>query len=155
MLQELGQLAAVAERVRAPELAAAEAELLLEEALAVEEVAEQRLAGGEVAIGLDPRAADRDEPTGGDLLPDARPEPGLALADPVVVDGLRAGEAVLGVLVHQPQLGRERAHGLAAALGERPEPGRVEVRVADRGELVGVRAVDVLVQLSEEFGVAR
>ena len=59
---QLRQLAVVAERVRAPELACSGApNSLLEEALAVQELPHERLAGGDVAVGLDPAAADRHE----------------------------------------------------------------------------------------------
>ena len=42
----------------------------------------------------------------------------------------------VGVALHQPQLGGERAHALAERLLERPQPRRVDVRVADGGDLV-------------------
>ena len=57
---DLRQLAVVAEHVGVPELACSGApKLALEEALAVQELAHQRLADGQVAVGLDPRSADR------------------------------------------------------------------------------------------------
>ena len=59
LAHDLRQLAVVAEHVGVPELAAAAAEALLEVALAVQELAQERLAGGDVAVRLDPRPADR------------------------------------------------------------------------------------------------
>ena len=52
--------ARVAEHVRQPQLRAAAAELALEEPLAVQQLAHQRLAGRQVGVRLDPGAADRD-----------------------------------------------------------------------------------------------
>ena len=143
---DLRELAVVAEHVGVPEHLGAAPELLLEEALAVEELAHQRLARGEVAVGLDPRPADREPLAARDPLADARVESGRAVADPRVLLRLRAGEAVVGIALHQPQLGRERAHALAVGLLERPQPGGVDVGVADRGDLVRPRAVAPLEQ---------
>src|SRR4029079_1030615 len=67
-----------------------------------------------------------------------------------VVLGLRGAEDVLGVLVHEPYLRRERPLRLAPALLQRPEPGGVEVRVADRGELVRAAVRVALVQRGED-----
>src|SRR2546423_9769050 len=74
--QELRQLAVVPERVRRPELAAADPELALEEPLAVEELAHERLARRKVEVGLDPAAAGRHELAGRDLRADALPQIG-------------------------------------------------------------------------------
>src|SRR5581483_5748044 len=143
---ELGKLPAVAERVRRPELAAANAELLLEEPLAVHELAEQRLARRQIAVRLNPAAADGNELAGRDLRANALPQVGLALLDPRVLLGLRARKAKVLVLVHVPRLAGERAHELSLGLGERPEPRRVDVRVTDCIDLVHARAVVMLVQ---------
>ena len=136
LAHQLRQLGGVAEDVRVPELRAAAAELGLEEALAVEELARQRLPGRQVAVGLDPGAADRDPAAGGDGLAHPRVERRGAVAQPRVVLGLRVGEDVLGVVVEQPQLGGRGADELAVGLLERPQPGRVEVGMADRRDLV-------------------
>ena len=75
---DLRQLAVVAEHVGVPELAAAAAELALEEALAVQELAHERLARGQVAVGLDPGAADRHPLAGLDVAADPLVEVGVA-----------------------------------------------------------------------------
>ena len=152
---DLRQLAVVAEHVGVPEHARAAAELALEEALAVDELAHERLAGGQVAVGLDPRPADREPLPGGDALADPRPEPGRAVADPRVLLGLRAGEAVVGVALHEPQLGRERPHALAEGLLQRPQPRRVDVGVADGGDLVRPGRVAPLLQQRGEDRAGR
>ena len=148
--QDLRDLAVVAERVRRPELAAARAEALPEVALAVEQLAHQRLAAREVEIGLHPRAADDLPAALADALAQPLVEPGRVLLEPRVV--LRRGgrEAVLGVAVHQRELARPRAHDLAPRLGQRPQPGGVDVRVADRGDVVGAAGVAVGVEVAED-----
>src|SRR5207245_2238420 len=101
-------------------------ELVLEEPLAVDELPEQRLAGGDVAVRLDPAAADRHELPVLDLRADALPEVRVALLDPCVLLRLRAREPELRVLVHVARLAAERAHELAIGLRERPEPRGVD-----------------------------
>ncbi len=150
---ELRQLPVVAERIRAPELGAAHAEPRLEPALPVQELTDERFSGGDVAIRLDPGAARRDEAAAGHCRANPRPELGDAALDPVVVLRRGAREPVPGVLVEQPELRRPRAHGLALRLRERPQPGRVEVRVPDGRNLVGRRAVPARVQALEDRGI--
>lgn len=125
----------------------------LEPALAVQKLADERLPGGEVAVGLDPAAAGRDEPPLGHRAAQPLPQLRVVALDPLVVLGRGAGEAELGILVQKPQLGRERSHGLAPGFGERPEPGGVQVRVPDRHELVHPGGVAVLVQALKDRGV--
>ena len=124
---DLRELAVVAEHVRVPELAAAAAELALEESLALQELAHERLARGQVAVRFDPGAADRHPPAGLGVAEDALVEAGMPRADPVVLLGLRAREPELRVAVHVRRLGAEGAHQLALRLGQRPEPRRVDV----------------------------
>ena len=69
---ELRQLAVVAEHVGVPEHGRAAPELAREEALAVQELAHERLARGQVAVRLDPAAADGQ--------PAARPRPARGCA---------------------------------------------------------------------------
>src|SRR5687768_9926823 len=58
---------------------------------------------------------------------------------PNSVERIRSQKAVLGVALHQPQHRGEGATSLLASLLDGPEPGTVDVRVADRGNgrLVG------------------
>ena len=133
---ELRELRGVAEHVGQPQLGAAAAEVLLEPALAVEELAGQRLPRGQVAVGLHPHRADREPLPARDRLAHAGEERRRALRQPRVVLCLRVREAVLGIRVHQPQLRGRRAHELAPRLLERPQPRRVEVGVADRAHPV-------------------
>ena len=71
-----------------------------------------------------------------DLDVDPLEQLGLVLVDPRVLLGLRAGEAVLGQLVHQPHRRGERPHALAHRLAHRPQPRRVDVGVAGGDDAV-------------------
>ena len=104
--------------------------------------------------GSTQRAAGGDELSADDLCADALPQLGVPLLHPRVLLRLRAREPVLGVLVHVADCGAERPQRLAVRLGERPEPRCVDVRVADCGDLVRVRAVPLLVELGEDRRVA-
>ncbi len=138
---DLRQLAVVAEHVRVPELAAAPAELALEERLPEQELPDERLAGGDVAVRLDPGTSHGNELPARDALPDPLVQVGVALLDPGVLLRLGAGEPVLGIRVHVRGLRAERPDALPVRLRDRPEPGGIDVRVSDRGDLVAVVAV--------------
>ncbi len=135
--RQLREGGGVAEGVRQPHPLALHAELLGEEALAVHQLTGQRLAAGQVAVRLDPHSADRRPLPGPcrllhppvDLRP-AVPHPGVLL-------GLRAGEDEVGVLLRQGGHIGEGPGRLALGLAERPEPGAVDMGVADGGDGVG------------------
>ncbi len=82
---DLRERARVSEDVRVPKLATGDPELLAEEALAVEELADERLARGDVAVGLDPCPSRRHEAPLGDAPLDLFPERGMPLLDPRVL----------------------------------------------------------------------
>jgi hypothetical protein len=130
--QHLREAGGVPEHVGQPEVVGVDAELVAEEAPAVDDLADQRLAGGDVAVGLDPHAADHLEAPLGHPLADALPDRRVAVAHPRQLLRLGDGEAEVGVAVHRGEGGRERAGALADGLPQRPEPGRVDVGVADR-----------------------
>ena len=136
-LHDLGQGRRVAEHVGQPDVVGLQAELLEVEALPVDDLAHQRLARGDVAVGLHPHAAGRFDATLGDAHLHALPQVRVVVAHPGQVLGLGDDEAVLGVAVHEGEHRGEGAGALAHRLAERPEPGRVEVGVADRGDPMG------------------
>ncbi len=136
--------------VRAPELAAAPSEAALEEALAVEELADDRLAGGQVAVRLDPGAADDEPAPLGDPPGDPGVEVGGVLLQPQVVLGGRGGEPVLRVAVEEVELVGGDPDHLAAGLGERPEPGGVEVGVTEGGDAVDVAPVPLAEEVRQD-----
>src|SRR5712692_271497 len=71
-----------------------------------------------------------------DLLLDAAVDVGVRLLDPCVLRGLRCGEDVIRMLVHQSELRRPAARDLTLAFPDRPLPGGVDMCVADCGDSV-------------------
>ena len=137
LAHDLGKVGRVPEDVGQPYLGRVPPELPGEEALAVEDLAHERLARRDVAVGLDPHAPDRLELSAFDLLLHAAVEVRVPVFHPRVLLGLGAGEPVVGVLVHQAHGGRKGAGALADRLPQRPQPGRVDVGVAHRAHSVG------------------
>ena len=98
---------------------------------AVEDLSNEALAARRIAVGFDPHRtpglpttlAD----TGGDPLEQRR----RVLPDPAVLLGLAAEEPEVGATFHQTIDRRERPEALSTGLRERPEPGGVDVGVAD------------------------
>ena len=137
LAQNLGQGRAVAEHVGEPKVGGLPPQLVDEEALPVNDLTHQRFTRGDVAVRLHPHAAHGLELTALDLLADALVQARVAVLDPAVLLGLGAGEAVLGVLVHEPHRVGEGAGALAGRLPQRPQPGRVDVGVAHGADAMG------------------
>ncbi len=136
---DLRQRSRVAERVGQPHLAGVDPELVEEEPLALHELADERLAARHVRVRLDPHAADWHEPALGDALAEALEELRVVLLQPRVLLRAGGGEHEVGILVHEREHVREGPGDLAARLAHGPEPGGVDVRVADRGDPVRAR----------------
>ncbi len=126
----------VAEGVGQPDAPGLDAELVEEELLAVHELPDHGLAADHVGVGLHPHAADRYEPALRDLLLDPLEELGPVDLDPVQLLRLRHGEHELGVPVHQVDHVGGGPGDLADGLAQRPQPGRVDVGVADGADPV-------------------
>ena len=88
LLQDLRERGRVAEHVGQPEVGRLAPELVEEEALAVHDLANQRLTRRDVAVGLDPHAPDRLEPTGRHLVAHAVVQRRVELFHPGVLLGL-------------------------------------------------------------------
>ena len=138
---DLRQRGGVPEHVGDPHVAGHIAELLLEIAFAVENLADQRFARGQVAIGLDPHGPDRLPLAAADGFFDAVPDFGIVGLHPGVLLSLGTHEDVFRIAVHVIQGGGKRAGAFADGLAQRPEPGRVDVGMADGGKGVGGVAV--------------
>ena len=141
-LHQLRQRRGVAERVRQPDLLGLDPVLVQEEPLAVHELPGQRLAAGHVGVGLDPHAADRDDGAVGNGL--LQPLPHLAGSCPSsrrAAGPARTRTRSSGYSCARAVDVRDGPGDLAPGLAQRPQPGRVDVRVPDRGQLVraGVR----------------
>ena len=131
LAQQLGQRGRVAEGVRQPEHPAVHPQLLPVEPLAEDQLPHQRLAGGDVGVRLHIHGPLGDPPPGLDGGADPLVQFGVMVAAHLVGGGLALQEPVVRVLVQQPQLGRKGAGSLAVGLLHRPQPGQVQVGVAD------------------------
>jgi hypothetical protein len=86
--KDLREVGRVAEHVRQPQAAGLHVHLVGEEALAVDDLADERLAAREVAVRLDPHAPHHLELSLRDLLADPVVETGVVGADPGQLLGL-------------------------------------------------------------------
>ena len=81
-LHDLGERRGIAEDIGQPHVLGLDAELLPMELLAVEDLADERFARGDVAVGLDPHAAGRLEPALGDPRLHPIPQIGIVVTHP-------------------------------------------------------------------------
>ena len=133
---DLRQGRGVAEGVRQPDLLGLHAEVVQEEPLAGDELTGHRLAARHVGVGLHPHAADRHELAGRDLGPDPVEQLRVELLDPGVLLRRRAGEPEVRVGLGELEDVGERPGALADGLPDRPQPGGVDVGVADGDDAV-------------------
>src|SRR5581483_7907966 len=132
--QDLRQRRVVAERVEVRAGRRGDAEAVEQVALAVEALPDERLTGRDVAVRLDPPAADDLPAAAGDVLANTGEELGVALLDPLQEEHGGVREDEVRVLVEPVERGRERRAHLLVALRPLPEPHRVDVRVPDHVE---------------------
>ena len=130
--EQLRQGSAVAEHIRLPQRHRLLAELLAEEALAVEDLPDQRLAAGDVDVGFDPHRPLHLPAPFGDTVLDPFVERGVVLLDPCILLRLAGAENVVGIALQHRQRGREGAAAFADRLADRPKPGEIHMRVPDR-----------------------
>jgi len=123
----------VTEHVRQPEVLHVEAEFVHVIVLAVQELADHRLAGDDVAVGFDPHAALKLPASFGDPRFDLLIEFGVVVADEFVEHRLRRAEHIVRVTLHVVELAGEGARRLADRFADRPEPADVDVGVPHRG----------------------
>src|SRR5206468_3041777 len=121
----------VAERVDVRAGRRDDAELLLQVALSVERLPHERFATGDVAVRLDPPAADDLEAPGVDVRADSLEQLRIALLHPGEEERGVAGEDELGKLVEPVDGGVEGGANFLVALGPLPQPHRIDVGVAD------------------------
>ena len=100
LAEDLRQLPVVAERIGAPVDRAAPAEVVLEPPLPAEQLADERLAARQVAVGLDPGAADHLPAALGDPLGERAKSAGSSSLEPGVMLGRGGRVTVLRVAVH-------------------------------------------------------
>src|SRR5205814_10047959 len=96
LLDELRQVARIAEHVGQPQGLRLHPELAYEESLAMQQLTHERLAARKVAVRLDPHRANGLPLAGRDLLFHPFVQVGIRLLDPRVLRTPRAREHVLG-----------------------------------------------------------
>src|SRR5688500_5207033 len=110
------------------------AELLLEIPLAIEHLAHHRLAGWDLAVRLHPRTAYRLPASLLDPPPYPLEDLRRSSFYPPVELGRGLVEHEIVIALHKREHAREGPTPLAHGLGDGPQPGQVEVRVARQGE---------------------
>ncbi len=130
-LDELRQVPGVAKDVGQPEHRrfGAGAEVLAEEGAAKQELARQRFGPAQVAVRLDPHAADGFPASFGDARLDVLEKLRVVLAHVVVELRLALREVIFRKLLHQPQHSVEGAASLLPRDAQRPQPGHIDVSV--------------------------
>jgi hypothetical protein len=134
--QDLRQSRGVTEHVREPHIVGFVSELLAEILLAIEELAHHRLGTSQVTVGLYPHGPDGFPLTSLDGLLDSVEEGGILFFYPFVLRCLRVDKDVLGIPFKQTQLGGSGVGHFLLGDMDGPQPGRVEVGMADGDELV-------------------
>ena len=134
LVHNLRQGSGIPKYVRDPNILGLIAELFFEEAFAKKDLPDERFAGDEVAIGFDPHGANRLPLSATDSFFYAFPDLWIVGLHPRVLLGLRANEHVARIFLHVVQRSGKRAGALANRLPQRPEPGGINVRVADGGK---------------------
>ena len=131
LADDLRQGGGVAEHVRNPQVADVHAEVVHEEILAVEELADHRFAGDQIAVGFDPPAALKLPTSFLHAFLDFRKQLRIMIFRHLVELRLRFAEDVVRILLHEGDLAGERTRAFADAFADRPQPADVDVGVAD------------------------
>ena len=123
------QGARVAEAVDIVSRGHVHAEAIAEVALAVERLADERLAAGQVAVGLQPPASRDDPAAGAHQIDYLGEESGIQILDPAVDDRFTACKDHPRVVVEQLDGRPAGADGFGTAFGPAPEPDGVQMGV--------------------------
>ncbi len=116
LLHDLGQRGRIAEHVGQPHIVGLDSQFIEVEAFAVDDLADQRFARRNIAVGFDPHASGRLEPAFGDPGFHPLPKLGIVVAHPGEVLGLGDREPVLGIPIHELEHRAEGAGTLANCL---------------------------------------
>ncbi len=131
LLDQLGQVPGIAEDVGQPQHGRNPvAKMAAEERLAQQELARQGFRPADVAVCLDPHAAQWFPAPLRHPRFDLAKESRVIPAHKLIKLGLALGKMIGRKLLHQPQDGGKGTPCLAPCLPHRPQPGQVEVGVA-------------------------
>ena len=149
--QNLGQGGGEAEGIRHPGHPAVRTQLPAVPALAPHGLADQALAGGDVGVGLHPHGAIGIELALTDALLHPAVQVGIKGFQIFQNGGLTQQEPVFRVFLHQIELVGIGAGGFAHGLGHRPQPGKIQVGLAEHREFRCGRAVGAGKQRFQNF----
>ena len=133
--KDLGKRRRKAEAVRQPGHPAVRAELLLKPFLSVQKLSDQAFPAGHVGIAFHVERAVRDHPSfRGPLL---HPLPKLRIGFLQIFQHRRLAEQelIFRIFLHQRQLIAVGTRRLAPGLLQRPQPGQIQMGLAENGEL--------------------
>ena len=133
LLHNLGQSAGIAKHIRQPQDPVVLTKFLPEEPFAVNELTHQGLAGGQIAVRLQPHAALRLPPAFLHPLLNLGVQLGIALLQEVIQHRLAGHKPILRVLIHELQDRGKGANHLLPGLGHSPPPSHINVGMADAG----------------------
>ena len=131
LAQNLRQRRGIAKDIRQPENPVLHPELPAEKTLAINHLAHQAFAAGQIAVGLHPHAPLTFPAPLADALPDLLIQCGGFLPQVLIQKGLGGHKAVFRIAPHQLQHRGKAALHLLPGLAEGPQPGAVDVRVPD------------------------
>ena len=153
LAEQLGQAPGVAEGVRQPQHRRdGGVEVTAEEVAPQEELPRQRLRAGDVAVHLDPGRAEQFPAALPRPLPNTVEQGGGVPAHEFVQLGLALPEVERGELRQQVEGVAEGVDRLAAGAGDRPQPGHVQVGVADGDDFHSQRRAGPLYPFPQEAG---
>ena len=129
--QDLDQAARVPEGIEVGAGLDVHAELLAEPALAQQDLPDEGLAAGHVAVGLQPPASGDVPAAGPHQLADALEERRLVLLHPAIQDGLVVAEDEAVEALAELRRAAEGGQGLGGPLLPLPQPDGIDVRIAE------------------------
>ena len=131
-LQQLGQTGGEAEGIRQPADAAFDAVPFPEPAFAPHQLPHQAFSGGDIGVALHIEGAFGQHLPGTDALQHPGIDFGRAFFQHFQQSGLAGQEPVFGILFHQGKLVGEGADGFVPGFLQGPQPGQVDMGLADQ-----------------------
>ena len=134
LFQNLRQRGGIAEGIRQPEDQGIHSEDIPEITFTMEHLADQGLAAGHIGVRFHPHGAFRDPPAFLRGLSDSFKKFRIIFPAHLIGSRLALQVPVIRIFVKQAKLRGESTAGLPVSFSHGPEPGQVQMRVADRVE---------------------